>query len=368
MTKAFITGGTGFIGNVLLNELIEKTEIDKIILLVRDPIKAQEKLLKSIRIAEKLGKKLYFFKGDVSKRKFGLFNRELNFVKSVDEVYYLASNVSLSNDWKDKRRIFKSNFKGTKILLKIFKNSKNLKRLYYFSSAYFCGKSDKTVPEDFVQRPKSYRNYYEESKWLSENFIRTFLFSHNLPITIIRPSIVITEDEKNFLKMRYQTIYLFSRVLKKVYDYQDSDKPIRIVGKKSDFLNLISVEDLVRMILEIRNDSDIKRIYNLTSKKSLTTESLLKGIKQGLGYKSGFMIVDELKNGSMLEKFLNKRIKVFIKYNMDDSMDWNTDNTKEIRKRLKLRNISNNWLEKHIEDYMEFLINLKKKLIKVKVK
>ncbi|MBD3253069.1 NAD-dependent epimerase/dehydratase family protein, partial [Candidatus Pacearchaeota archaeon] len=135
MARVFITGTTGFIGSHLLNEMINE-DIKEFILLVRDEEKASEKLSAVIKKAKNKGKKIDFVIGDISKNNLGLSEQEIELARNCEEVYHLACNVSLSRKWKDKREIFRSNFKGTKNILEVFKNSDKLKQMYIFSSAY----------------------------------------------------------------------------------------------------------------------------------------------------------------------------------------------------------------------------------------
>jgi len=360
MARVFITGSTGFVGCYLLTELIEKTDIKDFILLVRDREKAKEKLALSIKKASNKGKKIEFVTGDVSKKNFGLSDQELELVKNSEEVYHLASNVSLSRKWRDRRNIFQSNLEGTKNLLEIFKDSSKLKQIYHFSSAYACGKTQEIVKEDWIKKPARFRNPYEESKWLSEELIKDYTEKFNIPAVILRPTIVIAANKEQFRDMRYQTIYLFSRILKKAFDY-NHEKPIRIKGKYSDFLNITPVGDIIKILLEIRKSKNKKKIYNLCCSKNLSTRLFLEGIEQGIGFKNGFPVVEKIIKPTRIERVLNKRIDVFIVYNLDDYLKWDVSNTLKIRKKLKIKERDNKWLRNHIKEYMGFLKELKLK-------
>ena len=138
MAEAFIAGATGFIGTSLLKALIKQTNLGSFKILVRNKEKATENLSEIVKIAKDSGKEIKFLEGDITLINMGLTPEKIKDLSNIEEVYHLASNISLSNEEKDKEAIFKCNIEGTKNLLEVFKDSDNLKNLYFFSSSYSC--------------------------------------------------------------------------------------------------------------------------------------------------------------------------------------------------------------------------------------
>ena len=358
MGDTFITGATGFIGNYLLKKLIEETNLKSFKLLVRNKEKAAEDLSEIIRMAESLKKKIEFIEGDITIIKLGLTSDELCSLKEIGEVYHLASNISLSNEEKDKESIFKSNIDGTKNILELFKDSKNLKNFYHFSSAYSCGKNKELVKEDWLQKPVSFRNFYEESKWITENMIKGYI-EKGMPITILRPSIVAISSKNEFSKMKNQTFYYYSRILRKAVKMQLIDKEIRIVGKSTAISNIILLDDLIKILLEIRRLKEKKLVYNLVNPSNLSTESFIEVIEGILNFESGFIFSKGLNYNTLseAEKFIYVRTKSYFEYNSDDISHWDCSNTKEIREKLNIKELDNAWIEEHIKEFFSFLEN-----------
>ena len=309
MVEAFITGATGFIGISLLKALVERTNITGFKLLVRNKEKAAENLSEIIKIAESLGKKIEFLRGDITLVNLGLTSKELSSVKDTTEVYHLASNISLSNEEKDKEEIFNVNIHGTKNVLDIFKDSKNLNNFYFFSSAFCCGKTKELVKEDWLKKPNSFRNYYEESKWLTEELIKEHKEKKSIPVIILRPSIVAISSNNEFSKMKNQTFYYYSRTLRKAVKMQLIDKPIRLVGKSTATSNIILLDDLIKVLLEIRKLKEKKLFYNLINPSNLSTKSFTEVIEEILNFKSGFIFLEELDYNTLseVEKFIYDR-------------------------------------------------------------
>jgi len=359
MKEVFITGTTGFIGNSLLRSLIENTGLDKFKLLVRNKNKAIENLSYILNIARNLKKEIKFLEGDVSKENLGLTNQEIMMLKNIEEVYHLASNISLSNEEKDKEAIFKTNLNGTRNIIEIFKNSNNLKNFYFFSSAYSCGKTKGLVKEDLIAKPSEFRNYYEESKWLSEQLIRDYFQNKNINIIILRPSIVSISPQADFSKVENQTFYYYSKILRKAVNIQSDPKKIRIIGKSNATSNIIQINDLIKIILEIRNLKEKKKFYNLVNPTNLSIKSFTDGVEESLNFKPGFVFEEKLnyENLSNEEKFIYDRTKAYFEYNLIDDLEWDCSNTNKIRKKLNVHGINNSWIKGHIKEFFSFLEN-----------
>ncbi len=359
MVKVFITGATGFIGNSLLRALIERTDVNKFMLLVRNKEKAVEDLSHITNLIKNSGKEIEFIEGDVTKENLGLTSDEIKKIQEAEEVYHLASNISLSNEEKDKELIFKCNIDGTRNILEIFKDSDNLKDLYFFSSAYSCGKTKEKVKEDWLKKPNSFRNYYEESKWLSEELIKEYVENHNMNILILRPSIVSISSSTEFPKVKNQTFYYYSRILRKAFKMQESPKIIRLIGKSNSTSNIIPLNDLINIVLEIRKLDQKSKFYNLVNPTSISTRAFIEGIEESLNFDEGFVFEEKLDSENLTneEKFIYHRTKAYFEYNLIEDLEWNCSKTEDIRNRLNIKGLDNSWIKEHIKKFFSFLEN-----------
>ncbi len=263
------------------------------------------------------------------------------------------------NEEKDKETIFKTNLNGTRNIIEIFKNSNNLKNFYFFSSSYSCGKTRELVEENWLKRPKAFRNYYEESKWLSEQLIRNYVENRNINIIILRPSIVSISSQADFSKVENQTFYYYSKILRKAVNIQSNPDKIRIIGKSNSTSNIIPINDLIKIILEIRNLIEKNKFYNIVNPKNLSIKSFTDGVEESLNFKPGFVFEERLNYESLSneEKFIYDKTKAYFEYNIIDDLRWDSSNTEEIRKKLNIKELDNLWIEKHIKKFFSFLKN-----------
>jgi nucleoside-diphosphate-sugar epimerase len=205
--KAFITGGTGFIGSHLIECLLN--EGFEIYALVRDL-----KKLKWIK-----GFNIKFLKGDL----FTIPKLPLD----LDYVFHLAG---ATKSW-DLARYYTVNQKGTASLFHSLIDQKiSPKKVICLSSIAASGPSieKKSVKEDDIARPVT---NYGRSKLHGEK--EALKFKKNIPVVIIRASAIFGPRDTDFLH--------YFKWIKKGFLLSSGFKQIRI--------SLCYVKDLVRTLL-----------------------------------------------------------------------------------------------------------------------
>ena len=203
--EVLITGGTGLLGRRLVKSLSNNIDISQIFVLVRD-----------IEIARDLfeySNKIELLEGDIKKPNLGLSFEDLSAIGNVSKVYHLAACINLGNTGKVKDILFTTNVMGTSNVLNLLNSLANVSDFYFVSTAYVGGKSNEEIPENWINKPKEFRNFYEESKWECENLIKNKLSNSEVNYYIIRPSILL-DNLEDMDKVSCQTIYLFSNILK----------------------------------------------------------------------------------------------------------------------------------------------------------
>lgn len=200
MPKVLITGATGFIGSHLVDGLLEKG--DKVRVLARSSNPSQ--WLK--------GKEIEIVKGD-----YGDIESLKKAVKEVDYIYHVAGVTKAL----DEKTYVQGNVTATENLLKAtVEANPTLQRFLHVSSGAAAGPSpsaEKPIDETAPPKPVT---LYGRTKLQAEEVCKRYF--EKLPITIVRPSIIYGERDKDLLEhfktVKSGIIPIFG-IAKKKYDY-----------------------------------------------------------------------------------------------------------------------------------------------------
>ena len=166
---AAVTGGTGFIGRHLVSTLVQQNI--HVRLLTRRPDILQQLWPKG---------EIEPWVGDLA-----LAETLKGFADEVQVVYHLAGEI------RDESLFNIININGTKNLLAVCKGKK-LKRFVHLSSTGVIGASGKRLVDEST--PCQPRNAYEKSKYAAERIVLKALKGFQMPVTVIRPTIVFGEE------------------------------------------------------------------------------------------------------------------------------------------------------------------------------
>ena len=210
ISHAFVTGATGFIGTRLTKKLIESGT--KVTCLVRQQ--------SNIQTLKNLG--CEFVYGDLRNETLTLPGLE-----RCDTLFHVAAMKNAANP-KDMLAI---NPCATRNLFEAVLQSSATPRVVHVSSLAACGPSTKHRPTAETDRAAPV-SYYGRSKLESEQIATTY--ADRLPISIVRPPIVMGQGDSNGLKM-FKLIEQFNYHL--------------IPGLKDRQYSAIHVDDLVNALI-----------------------------------------------------------------------------------------------------------------------
>ncbi len=238
--NVLITGGTGFIGKNLSSFLLKKG--------VNPVVLARHKNDPDSHVPD-------FIQCDI------LDPAELNTaLKDKDIVYHLAAAVDERFSYDN---LYRVNVIGTKNVLEAcLKN--NIKHLIFTSTIGVIGPiGPNPAKEDSPYNPQT---PYEKTKTLAEQMALDYHKRFNLPVTILRPTMVYGPDER-WLKV-----------------FKQAKKGMPVIGKGENVWHLVYIKDVVEALFLVMNkENTFGRVYNIADNSPRTYKETYDTFRSCLG-------------------------------------------------------------------------------------
>ncbi|WP_025743475.1 SDR family oxidoreductase [Aquimarina pacifica] len=328
-----LTGATGTLGSKVLYEFLTDKfdEIEKIYLFVRkkgntSPESRIKKVITSEYAPDTIKKNLDAVLEKIKVITSDDFLNPAAFLSKEETNYFIHSagyvNLSVNPDQEDE--IFNENFGFTK---KIFNSYVDyLHKFIYISTAFSIGNMGGVIDNDYLKKEEvTYRNYYEKSKHTTEKFLVEASKEKNIPIQILRPSVLGGNiiDTPTYFISKYMVFYLFA----KFFYRSASDDSIRIAVNAEAGLNIIPTDYAAKVIVKVF-ESDIEQL-NIVHSKGTNLLSGMSKIMETVGF-NNFSVAKEAVDstagyGSLLEKFYYETIGVHLApYLTSKPYEWDT--------------------------------------------
>ncbi|MBD3169024.1 MAG: NAD-dependent epimerase/dehydratase family protein [candidate division Zixibacteria bacterium] len=347
--NVLLTGGTGFVGDLIIKRYLERTDCALwIISRPRGNISAKERILNRIDI--QYHNRIKILEGELGRRVddkgidinayMGLddknnknnYDKFRQMVEVVDEVFHNGSYLGLKNDAVERGRCMDINILGTQRIFNIISLFKRpLKALFYTSTAFVHGIMSE--PQEFGEDtafPGRWLNPYEESKWRAEILIR----NSGYPFRIFRPGVIAKEIDTPVLSSH--TIYGVANVIESgYYNYRkkNPEKPVHIVleGESGSAHNIMLRSDLVDMIFDIReSDHGMNHVYNTVNTHNTLLSDVLYAILYNLEPGMTYQFVPRYSEGhikNIIEEYIHKMVMPIYKgYLFKSSPEHRMDN------------------------------------------
>ncbi len=219
MKNILVTGGAGFIGSHLIENLIVEKKVNKIVVL--DHLK--DGSLKNIKHVIK-NKKIKFYKADINN-----FKKIQKYFKKVDVVVHLAAMSDIVPSIVEPFNYLNTNIIGTLNVLEAMRKS-GVKKIVYAASSSCYGLT-KTYPTREIDKIDT-RYPYSFSKYTGENLIKHWSKVYNINFISLRLF--------NVYGLRSRTHGAYGAALGVFLRQKLSNKALTIVGdgkQKRDFVN-----------------------------------------------------------------------------------------------------------------------------------
>jgi len=258
--KILVTGGAGFIGSYLTEELLKRGEE----VFVLDDLSTGR--WENISHLEK-EKNFHFIEGSILEEK-----TVEKLVKKVDEIYHLAAAVGVKKIMENPLQSFLINIKGTEIIFE--KASKKKIPVLFSSSSEVYGKNEKVPFKEDSDRcygsAYNIRWGYGLSKSCDEYLGLCYFREKKLPVVIVRFFNIIGPRQSSAYGM------VVPRFVKQALKGQ----PLTVYGDGYQTRCFANVKDIIPSLIKLMEHPHSKgEIFNLGSDEEVTIKELAQKIK-----------------------------------------------------------------------------------------
>jgi nucleoside-diphosphate-sugar epimerase len=299
-----LTGATGFLGAFLMAALLTRGyQVTALGRNARD-LTLEQRLAGLIRWfgMPDPGDRLLALETDLSKKQLGLADgvyRRL--CASAARIIHCASDTRFTES--NRAQVMAANVDSLAALLALADDART-GHLDYISTAYAAGKKTGVCLEEPVG-PGLFTNVYEESKAKAEEVISLFCKSRQIPLTIMRPSIVYGHSATG-AALKFNALYFPVKSLSYIRDIYIKDilekggaqanrwdirlggdgvltLPLEVYLPEGGVVNLIPVDYFVAAVLCIIENKSSSGIYHITNDQPPLMATLIDYSEQFLG-------------------------------------------------------------------------------------
>ena len=268
--NVLVTGGVGFIGGHLVEELIKR----KVNITVVD-INLDKK---SYLFTKNLHKKAKVIKLDICN-----YQKLTNLIKryKIDFIFHLAAQSLVGEGYKNPKYTLENNILGTINVLEATRNNSKIKGLIVASSDKSYGKLHK---KQYVETdPLSGDHPYNTSKSATDLISTTYYATYKTPVIVTRFGNIYGEGDLNY-----------SRIIPGIMKSIITDKILEIRSNGKFIRDYLYVKDVVAgYLLLAQNIEKAKgQAYNFGSNDTLSVLEVIQTVGQSLKQKINYKILN----------------------------------------------------------------------------
>ena len=272
----FITGFPGFIADRLLERLARKQ--CRFILLVQPSWldRARHEIARIANLTGRWPEDFQIVEGDITQPGLGLNPSDHDLTRQqTTRIFHLAALYDLAVAREPAMLV---NVGGTRNVVEFARSLPSLRHFHHVSTCYVAGKREGAILETELRHEAGFRNFYEESKNLSEQEVEAV--KDVLPVTIHRPA-VVCGDSQTGETVKYDGVYYLILYLLR----WPAASSINI-GNYEVSLNLVPVDFVVDAMAALAFDEKaIGKTIQLADPAPLTTNSLFNTIASAVNGK-----------------------------------------------------------------------------------
>ena len=277
-----LTGATGLVGRYLVRDLLLNGH--ELAVVVRpsrrqSPRDRMEEILQHWE--RELGRQLprpIVLSGDITEAGFGLSAEDTAWVRqNCSTIIHSAAILEFYG--KDRAaEPWRTNLNGTQNMINLCRDLE-IHDIHYVSTAYVAGYQDSRVMEGSLDVGQTFRNDYEESKFMAESLVRAVDFADH--VTVYRPA-VIAGDSRTGYTNTYHGIYLYLRLMALMIptlpEGPDGKRytPIRMRMTGDERRNIIPVEWVSAVMCRLFETPEARGLtYHIAPEKPISSREII---------------------------------------------------------------------------------------------
>lgn len=204
MATYLVTGATGLIGRHVIELLLRREDIDRILVLVRE---SSQERLEWLRQGWSNGERVQPVVGDISEPLLGLSEMRVTELRGqIDHVVHLAALYDITTT--DDSANVAANVAGTRHVVELAR-AIDASRLHHVSSVAVAGEYRGTFTEDMFDAGQQLPTPYHRTKYDAERLVRE---QHDVPWRVYRPAIVVGHSKTGEMDKVDGPYYLFPTI------------------------------------------------------------------------------------------------------------------------------------------------------------
>ena len=280
--KILVTGGTGFIGSVVVSSLIERNH---------------EVVVYDLAAWDEKADNIEYIKGDIFDAK-----HLSEVLSSCDSVIHMVGLADARVAQDHPQMSFDLNVRSTQMLLEVIRDTNiNISRVILPSSASIYGVVDRSpISEDTISKPT---NIYSYHKLMAEELAECYAKNYNINVTVLRLFNVYGIQGRGILNI--------------LVEKAKKEETIMLYGEKQkrDFIHISDVADAFVGVLETSGSG--LDIYNVGTGVGKSIEDIVKLVGE---YFSGMRVEHGGYNAILYDLTADiKKIKNAIGFSPDES-------------------------------------------------